>query len=61
MDDPETDKPREIDQKVMLFGRNLEAEKKNEYLLVAVESYDGETTVELMVGVDLGMTELNVI
>ena len=60
-DDPETDKPREIDQKVMLFGRNLEAEKKNEYLLVAVESYDGETTVELMVGVDLGMTELKVI
>ena len=60
-DDAESDTPREISQKVMLFGRNLEAGKKNEYLLLAVESYDGETTVELMVGVDLEMTDLNVI
>ena len=60
-DDPETEEPREIFQKVMLFGRNLEDGKKNEYLLLAVESYDGETTVELMVGVDLEMTGLNVI
>ncbi len=60
-DDAESDTPREIFQKVMLFGRNLEAGKKNEYLLLAIESYDGETTVELMVGVDLEMTGLNVI
>ncbi len=60
-DDAEADEGREIQQQVMLFGRNLEAGKKNEYLLVAVESYDGETTVELMVGVDLEITGLNVI
>lgn len=60
-DDAGSDEHREIFQKVMLFGRNLEESKKNEYLLVAVESYDGETTVELMVGVDLEMTGLNVI
>ena len=60
-DDPEGDVSRAIHQKVMLFGRNLEAGKKNEYLLLAVESYDGETTVELMVGVDLELTGLRVI
>lgn len=60
-DDPEADKARVVAQKVMLFGRNLEAGKKNEYLLLAVEAYDGETTVELMVGVDLEITGLKVI
>ena len=60
-DDPEADEARAIHQKVMLFGRNLEAGKKNEYLLLAVESHDGETTVELMVGVDLEITGLKAI
>ncbi|MEE8296908.1 MAG: DUF2491 family protein, partial [Hyphomicrobium sp.] len=59
-DDPEADEARAIYQKVMLFGRNLEAGKKNEYLLLAAESYDGETTVELMVGADLEITGLKV-
>ena len=60
-DDPEAEQARSIHQKVMLFGRNLEAGKKNEYLLVAVETHDGETTVELMLGVDLEMTGLKAI
>ncbi len=60
-DDPEAEQARSIHQKVMLFGRNLEAGKKNEYLLVAVETHDGETTVELMIGVDLEMTGLKAI
>ena len=60
-DDPEAEQARSIHQKVMLFGRNLEAGKKNEYLLAAVETHDGETTVELMIGVDLEMTGLKVI
>ena len=60
-DDPEAEQARSIHQKVMLFGRNLEAGKKNEYLLAAIETHDGETTVELMIGVDLEMTGLKVI
>ena len=47
--------------KVMLYGRNLEAGKKNEYLMVSVEAYQGERTVELMVGVDLEFSTLIVI
>jgi hypothetical protein len=45
----------------MLYGRNLEADKKNEYLLASVEEYEDERTVELMVGVDLGIANLKVI
>jgi hypothetical protein len=45
----------------MLFGRNLGDDKKNEYLLVTVDSYEGEKTVELMVGVDLEFAMLRVI
>jgi hypothetical protein len=45
----------------MLFGRNLDAGKKNEYLLVSVESYEGQKTVELMVGVDLEFSGLRVL
>ena len=48
-------------QEVMLFGRNLEDGKKNEYLLITVESYEGEKTVELMVGVDLDLPTVKVI
>ena len=45
----------------MLYGRNLEKGKKNEYLMVSVESYEGEQTVELIVGVDLDLPNLKVI
>ena len=45
----------------MLFGRNLEEGKKNEYLLITVEAYEGEKTVELMIGVDLDLPTVKVI
>ena len=45
----------------MLFGRNLEEGKKNEYLMITVETYQGEKTVELMIGVDLELATLKVI
>ena len=45
----------------MLFGRNLEEDKKNEYLLVTIDQYDNEESVELMIGVDLDFSMLKVI
>ncbi len=60
-EDPESDEHRDSFQKTMLYGRNLEAGKKNEYLLITVDSYDGEETIELMVGVDLELAMLKVI
>ena len=60
-DDPDSDECSDVFHRVMLYGRNLEAEKKNEYLLVSVEAYEGERTVELMVGVDLELSSLKVI
>lgn len=60
-EDPDSDECSEVFHKVMLYGRNLEAGKKNEYLLVSVEAYEGEQTVELMVGVDLELSNLKVI
>ena len=60
-EDPESDECSIVFHKVMLYGRNLEAGKKNEYLMVSVESYEGETTVELMIGVDLELSSLKVI
>ena len=60
-EDPDSHECSDVFHKVMLYGRNLEAGKKNEYLLVSVESYQGERTVELMVGVDLGLSDLKVI
>ena len=60
-EDPDSDECGEVFHKVMLYGRNLEDGKKNEYLLVSAESYEGEQTVELMVGVDLGLSDLKVI
>ena len=60
-EDPDSDECSDMFHKVMLYGRNLEAEKKNEYLLVSVEAYEGERTVELMVGVDLELSSLKVI
>ena len=56
-----TEEADDIIQQVMLFGRNLEEEKKNEYLLITVEAYEGEKTVELMVGVDLDLPTVKVI
>jgi hypothetical protein len=53
-EDPESDEHSDVYHQVMLYGRNLEADKKNEYLLASVEEYENEKTVELMVGVDLG-------
>ena len=60
-EDPDSDECSVVFHKVMLYGRNLETGKKNEYLMVSVESYEGEMTVELMVGVDLELSSLKVI
>ncbi|MCG8511378.1 MAG: YjfK family protein [Rhodospirillales bacterium] len=60
-EDPESDEHEDVFYKTMLYGRNLEADKKNEYLLASVEDYGNERTVELMVGVDLEIANLNVI
>ena len=60
-EDPDSDECSVVFHKVMLYGQNLEAGKKNEYLMVSVESYEGEMTVELMVGVDLELSSLKVI
>ncbi len=57
----DTAEANDVVQRVMLFGRNLEEGKKNEYLLVTVEDYEGEKTVELMVGVDLDLATLKII
>ena len=60
-EDTESEEANNIVQQVMLFGRNLEEGKKNEYLLITVEAYEGEKTVELMVGVDLDLSSVKVI
>ncbi len=60
-EDPDSDECSEVFHKVMLYARNLEAGKKTEFLLVSVEAYEGEQTVELMVGVDLELSNLKVI
>ena len=60
-EDPESDECTDIEHTVMLFGRNLGPEKKNEYLLVSAETYEGQSSVELMVGVDLEFANLKVI
>ena len=60
-EDPRSDECSNITHTVMLYGRNLEQGKKNEYLLVSVEAYEGERSVELMVGVDLETANLKVI
>ncbi len=60
-EDPDSDEYSNVFHKVMLYGRNLEKGKKNEYLLVSVEAYEGEQTVELMVGVDLEFYNLKVL
>ncbi len=60
-EDDEAEEADDVVQKVMLLGRNLEEGKKNEYLLITVEAYGGERTVELMVGVDLDVATMKVI
>lgn len=60
-DDPDSSDCRENFQQTMLFGRNLQADKKNEYLLLTIDAYGNEKTVELMIGVDLELAQLNVI
>lgn len=60
-EDAESDEHTDVFHQVMLYGRNLEADKKNEYLLASVEDYETERTVELMVGVDLEIANLKVI
>ena len=60
-EDPDSDDCSDVFHKLMLYGRNLEDGKKNEYLMVSAESYEGEQTVELMVGVDLELSTLKVI
>ena len=60
-EDPDSDECSEVSHTVMLYGRNLEEGTKNEYLLVSVEAYEGQRTVELMVGVDLEFSNLKVI
>lgn len=60
-EDSDSDDCLENHQKVMLFGRNLEDDKLNEYLLIAVESYGREETVELYLGVDIDQPEMKII
>ncbi len=60
-EDGETEEAEDVVQQVMLFGRNLEEGKKNEYLLITIEAYEGEKTVELMIGVDLDLPTVKVI
>ncbi len=60
-EDPDSDECNEVFHKVMLYGRNLEEGKKNEYLLVSVEADEREQTVELMVGVDIEFSNLKVV
>ena len=60
-EDPESDDCKENYQTVMLYGRNLGDETKNEYLLMAIESYGKEKTVELYIGVDIDLPLLKVI
>lgn len=60
-EDPDSDDCSDVFHRLMLYGRNLEDGKKNEYLMVSAESYNGEQTVELMVGVDLEFSTLKVI
>ena len=60
-DDPDSDECVENYQQVMLFGRDLGSEHRNQYLLAIVDSYEGERTVELMTGVDLELAQLKVI
>jgi hypothetical protein len=60
-EDAESEEANDVVQQAMLFGRNLEEGKKNEYLLITVEAYEGEKTVELMVGVDLDLPTVKVI
>lgn len=60
-EDPDSDEYRENFQKSMLYGRNLTDGKRNEYLLLSVESYGAEETVELFIGVDLEFSLLKII
>ncbi len=60
-DDPDSDECSDIVHTLMLYGRNLEQGIMNEYLLVSAEEYEGERTVELMVGVDIEIANLKVI
>ncbi len=60
-ENPDSDECSDVFHKVMLYGRNLQEGKKNESLLVSAESYEGEQTVELMIGVDLDLSTLKVI
>lgn len=60
-EDPESDEHSEIFHRAMLYGRNLEDGKKNEYLLVSADSYEGEKTVEVTIGVDLELSTLKVL
>ncbi len=60
-EDPESDECDEIYHQGMLYGRNLDDDRKNEYLLISAESYNDEKTVEIMIGVDLELATLKVI
>lgn len=60
-EDPESDEHSEIFHRTMLYGRNLEDGKKNEYLLVSADSYEGEEAVEVTIGVDLELSTLKVL
>ncbi len=51
---------RDIRQKVMLYGRGIDNDRRAEYLLLSVEDSDGEATVELMVGIDVDPATMKV-
>jgi hypothetical protein len=50
----------DIRQKVMLYGRGIDNDRRAEYLLLSVEDSDGEATVELMIGTDLDPATMKV-
>ena len=49
-----------IRQKVMLYGRGIDNDRRAEYLLLSVEDSDGEATVEMMVGIDVDPATMKV-
>lgn len=60
-DEPDaTSRPRRVVQDAMLYSREI-APGRNEYLLPAYENADGETSVTLMVGIDLDRSALKVL
>ncbi len=60
-DEPDSfSRPRRIAQEAMLYGREV-APGRSEYLLPALETTDGESSVTVMVGIDLDRSAVRVL